>query len=283
MSEADSNTTAMAIVDDPHDDIAVINRRIDDLIAGQRQSTAWYRNPSFITSAAAIFISVATTAMSWYRTYQQDITSLQSRLASTLQQANLLQIQSVDLMAKYKDDQPRLLHVSSTLTAQNLILSKQAYTLARALGSSAGSVNLLTIAYSLMQSNEVTLADDLLRQAIARAENSVEYGGALRTLGLLQYYNGQRSEGEATFKKALDTFKLFPKEAKSQDYVNYHHAYTHYYWAQALVSFDCRAAKDHLAEGLQLLGQMSPLMRQRAASTEGTLAQMNQQLTASCQ
>jgi hypothetical protein len=279
MSEQNSNTLPAA-VDDPHDEIAMINQRITDLIAGQQRTTTWYRNPSFITSVAAIFISVMTTTVSWYRTYQQDVTALKAQLAATLQQANAGQIQIIELMAKYKDDQPSFLRVSTALNAQNLILAKQAYALARSLGTAASAVNLTTIAHSLMQSNEVTLAEDLLRQAVARAENSVEYVAALRVLGVLQYYNGQRSEGEATFKKALDAFKTYPKEAKSPDYVNYAHAYTHLYWAQALVSSDCRGTKEHLALSAHYLAQLSPAARVQANATTAEVTRMVQSVAA---
>lgn len=269
MSMTNSNTATT--VDDPHDNISILNQRIDDLIAGQRSRSIWYRNPSFVTSVAAIFISTMTTVVSWYRTYQQDITSLQIQLAATLQQANSAQLQAIDMMAKYKDDQPSLLRVSSTMNAQNLILIKQAYALARSLGNAASPINLTNIAYALMQSNEVTLAENLLHQAIARSENSVEYGAALRVLGQLYFYNGQTKEGEATFKQALDTFKKYPNEAKSPDYVNYQLAYTRYYWAQSLIMRDCKAAKEQLAAGLQHLAQMSPVSRPQAGPTESNL------------
>lgn len=274
----EGKAATLTAVDDPHDEIAIIKQRINDIVAGQHRSSMWYRNPSFITSLAAIFISVTTTAVSWYRTYQQDITSLQGQLAATLQQANALQLQAIDLAAKYKDDQPNLLRAATTFNAQNLILAKQAYTLARSLGSAASPVNLTTIAHALMQSNEVTLAEDLLRQAVLRAENSVEYGAALRVLGQLQYYNGQTSEAEATFKKALDTFKAFPKEAKSADYVNYHQAYTYYYWGQALVARDCRAAKERLTMSAQLLDRLSLPGQQQAGSTIAEVRRVMQML-----
>jgi hypothetical protein len=268
-------------IDDPHDEIAVINQRIDDLIAHQQRRAIWYRNPSLITSAAAIFISVVTTAMSWYRTYQQDVTSMRAQLASTLQQASSLQIQAIDFYAKYKDDQPAYMRAATVLNAQNLILAKQAYALATALGTAASSGNLTNVANSLMQSSDVTLAENLAQQAAARADNSIDYVAANRLLGALNFYKGQKKEGEASFNKALDVFKIYPNEAKSQDFVNYQHAYTHLYWAQAAVASDCQTAKQQLALASQYMVRLSPLARQQLGSTEAEVNRMNQ-MTAAC-
>jgi tetratricopeptide (TPR) repeat protein len=279
---APAETTSAAQVDDPHDELSVLNQRIDDLIAGQKQSTSWYRNPSFITSVAAIFISVMTTAMSWYRTYQQDITALKTQLANTLQQTSAIQMQNVELMSKYKDDHTSYHRLSVALNGQNLILAKQAYSLARSLGSATPAVNLTTIANALLQSQEISLAEDLFRQAVERAENSVEYVQALRGLGGLLYYYGQRSEAEAAFNKALGAYKIYPKEAKSQDYINFTHAFTQFQWAQAVYSTDCRAAKDHLAQALQHMAQLSPTAQQNVGSQVIEFNRVGQLMTA-CQ
>ncbi|MBM3526573.1 MAG: tetratricopeptide repeat protein [Alphaproteobacteria bacterium] len=224
-------------------ELAVLRQRIDDIVAGQQRSTAWYRNPSFITSCAAIFISVTTTVVSWYRTYQQEIASLRGQLASTLHQTAGIHLQNVELMAKYRNDQPSMLRLSTTLNAQNLLLAKQAYSLARELGSAASAASLTTVANSLMQSNEVTLAEDLLQKAIARAENSVEYIAALRVLGALQYYNGNLKVAADTFDKAVKAFTTYPNEAKSADYVNFTHAFTYMHWTQSARQSDCPTAK----------------------------------------
>ena len=194
-------------------------------------------------SAAAFFISIMTTVVSWYRTYQQDIISLRAELRTIIQDTNKVSLLHLELFEKYKDNQQAFLNASSTLNSQNIVLAKAAYSLIKQLGGSASSLDLTTTANALIQSSEFLLAEELLKMAAKRAANSIEEVAALRILGSTQFQIGKANESKDTFIKAVDIFARYPKEAVNEGHVNMTHAYTHLFWATVLVSSDCQGAK----------------------------------------
>jgi hypothetical protein len=151
-----------------------LSRRIDDIMAFQKKPKPWY-DTGLIISGLAFFISLVTTVLSLYRTHQQDINNLKTQLRNTIQQSGALVLQSVEMQSKYKDNQQTMLALSSALNSQNIGLAREAYTLTKALGSNATSLDLLGSANALINSEEYSLAEELLKDAVARATRAVEH------------------------------------------------------------------------------------------------------------
>jgi hypothetical protein len=240
------------------DAVDALHRRIDDIVSFQKKRGPWYRDPALIISASAFFISVMTTVVSWHRTYQQDVSALKTQLRAAIQQANNLAMQNMELYEKFKNDNSRLLNAASILNTQNVIVAKEAYSLAKALGNAASSLELASAAQALLASDESLLAEDLLNDAVTRAENSVSYAASLRSLSALQFQNGQRGEANASFNRALAVFDQFPKEANNQDYVNITQAYTYLFWSSTVKMADCGLAKETLTKVDQYLARLPP-------------------------
>lgn len=223
----------------------ILDKRIDDIVAFQRRKYPWYRDTSLIISVAAFFISVVTTVVSWYRTYQQDINAIQLQLSNVLQQTHALKLQNMEYFAKYKDDPGLYSQLSVALNERNVQLAREAYSLARSLGNSASAIHLIAASQALSVSDVNLLSEELLKKGIDRSENSVEYVGGLRLLGWVYFRSGRQGEGNAAFKKATEAFYKYTSESNSEAYVNLTQAYTYSYWAQALQFTDCKAAKQH--------------------------------------
>ena len=238
------------------EDAATLNRRIDDLVAFQKRKAPWYRDTGLVISAAAFFISVMTTIVSLYRTHQQDINALKVELHNIIQQANSLILQNLELAVKYKDDNQRALQAASTLNTQNVVLAKQAHAVVRALGNSASSLDMTTTASALMQSSELILAEELLKEAVKRAENSVEDVAAWRSLASAQFQIGKKDEAKLSIENAFDVFKRYPIEANNKDYVNLTHAYTKAFWANVIIASDCQLAKQSVDEANVFLSSL---------------------------
>jgi tetratricopeptide (TPR) repeat protein len=241
-------------------DVADLNRRIDDIVAFQKRAKPWYQDTGFIISGSAFVISVVTTMFSLYRTHQQDINNLKTQLRDTIQKSSLLVVQSVELNAKHRNDQQTILALSSALNSQNIGLAREAYTLTKSLGSNASSLDLIGAANALINSEEFSLAEELLKDAVARAARAIEYFAALRVLSAIQYRNGQRGEALASFKKAIAVFEKFPSEANNETFVNITQAYSHLYWAAAVMWSDCKLAKESLTAAQQHLAGVPPAM-----------------------
>jgi len=93
---ADSAKSAMP--EDSHDlnkDIGDINRRINDIVAFQKNKDPWYRDTGILISAAAFFVSIVTSGLSAYRTYRQDINSRKEALQSVIQQYHTIMIDNI--------------------------------------------------------------------------------------------------------------------------------------------------------------------------------------------
>ena len=257
-SEAGNNP----VTSGPALDVEAVNRRVDDIVAFQKRKVPWYRDTALMISAAAFFISIMTTVVSWYRTYQQDVNAMKTQLRSAIQQASGLAVQNAELALKFKDDQQNFLSASSALNTQNIILARQAYSLSKALGTSASAMELSAAANALIASSEMLFAEELLRDAVGRAKNSVEYVATLRLLSGVQFQNGQRGEAAASFQKATGGFDLFPTESNNQDYVNLTHAYSHLFWVNMIVSTDCQQAMQSMEKASQHLSRLPAIMPQ---------------------
>ena len=246
-------------------DISALNRRIDDIVAFQKQRRPWYADTGVLISAAAFFISVMTTAVSWYRSYQQDVVALRTELRTAIQAANMLQLQNIESFSKYGADNPTFLAVSSTLNAQNFAIAQQAYSVVTALGASASAIDLTSTANALVNSGQLLLAEILLKQATARAQNSLDDVAAWRVLAGTQYGLGKRELAQESIKKAFDVFDRYPSETSSKDYVNQTHAYTYLFWAGIVQANDCAQAQQSLTQANTYLSSLPATFPQTIA------------------
>jgi hypothetical protein len=123
-------------------------------------------------------------------------------------------------------------------------------------------MDLTAVANTLMQSNELAQAEDLLKSAAARATNSVEYTTSERVLANDQFHIGKKGEADASIKKALAVFDLLPNEANNSDFVNSNQAYTYIFWANIVLPVDCRKAKESLSKADSYLNALPPSFQQ---------------------
>ena len=225
----------------------LINQRVNDIVTLQKPKAPWYRDSNFAISLAAFLISMVTTIASWYHSYQQDINATRIRLSEILERANALQRANLDYMNKFRNDPTYLATASVILNQQNVQLATDAYSLARSLGSHATANQLTLAAYILSISDYSLLSENLLKEAIDRADNSVEYVAALRLQGSLQFKLGNATAANSAFDLASKVFEKYTDE-RNVYYENVTQAYTQFYWAQGLQMSDCTAAKRHMEQ-----------------------------------
>jgi hypothetical protein len=242
--DSEAQRDAASATDEAKERFYLLGQRIDDIVAFQKRKGPWYRDTSVVISIAAFLISIVTTVFSWYRSYQQDVIATRGQLSAVLERATALQRTNFDYYFKLRDD-PLYASVSAILNQENVQLSTQAYSLARALGDNASVTQLNNAAYFLMASDLSIPGKELLDKAAQRADNSVEYVGAMRMLGSLQYKLGNPEAGNEAYTKATRAFEKFPAE-RNETYENLTQAYTHIYWANVLQITDCNAANEHM-------------------------------------
>ena len=154
------------------------------------------------------------------------------------------------MSAKYKND-PFLPTIEAELFSNNIVTAKQAYSLAKELGRNASSVDFGLVSSSLGAIGESALADEMALKSLASATNATEYVGAARQIGRLRLAHRQVAEADVYYKKALQVFDIYPKDAINEVYVASTHAATQLYWAGD--SIDCSMALGHVTEANKYL------------------------------
>jgi hypothetical protein len=288
-AEGNAPDSSLSVSDSAHD-IAFINRRIDDIVAFQKRREPWYRDTGVLISVAAFFISVVTSVITAYRTHQQDINSRKDALHTVIQQYNATQLHSVEMQlafltfARDKSSGP-LYEMSQNLSAAatgtaglaTALLSKQAYSLVRQLGSNASSIDLGEVASILYYNGQFALSENIYKDAVSFSENAFEYIGALRGLAQTQFALGKKKSSEETMTKALEAFTgVYPNEADNQDYVNYTQVGTYIWWIGFVGTSDCELSKDNLAKSVEIISHtpvaLNAVLQQQIAKPTAVIA-----------
>jgi hypothetical protein len=233
-------------------------------MAEDSKDEPWFHKPTLVISIAAFVISVVTTVASGYRTYRQDVEARKTELRALISQFNSGQLQAVELVAKHQND-AYLNPIMLTVNAQNLIMARQAYALAKLMGRDASSLDLTNVAYALQTTGDEALSEEMNLMAIERATTAIEYLGPTRQLAQLKMQARETAVAKIYWEKALNVFDLYP--TPNQQYVHFQHAQTHLYWANS--SLDCKTLLDRLAAADKELGALgtavsSPLLQWRS-------------------
>lgn len=238
-------------------------------------------DPSKIISIAAFIISIATTVYAWRKeSFDAQIAS-RRQLDSTLQQMVDIGLKNFELYSKNKSD-PTFGNVIGWFTSQNLFMANKA-------AASLSELKNTTTVDHLMVGNALTVAGDYSRASKVYAaavklneqtqiENQsvttriikwidnvlfdpVEYASsdadlrsnqlasAYTSLGSNLYFGRKPTEGEHSYRKALEVISKsnFPDEGKA-----YQNAHIYKLWADAVVQTDCRLANDYLRKSTEL-------------------------------
>jgi hypothetical protein len=216
----------------------------------QTSRLAAFKSPSVVISLAAFLISIVTTGASAYRTYRQDIEAQKTQLRSVLMQLTSVDLQGQEFTAKYSNNSA-LPSMRSSLYAQKIFLTKQAYILVREVGDDASAVDLVATAHSLAEAGEMALGEELAIKALGKSKNAVEYVAAARNLSIMKLAAQQGAEAEKYRQMALHVFDVFPNDAISENHANSVHAYTNIYLASH--SNDCAISLTYVADADQYI------------------------------
>ena len=262
------------VASDVRKDLATMNARIDDIVAFQERKRPWYRDTSLLISVAAFFLALATSGISAYRTYRQDINSRKDALHSIFQQYHTTLLSGLATQFAFQKDMPATTDpkyplFQNSITAQQQILmaanatyAKQANSLVGELGRNASANDLTETGLLSGTLNQFNLAEDLYKRAMDASVTVYEYVSAAQSLAQQEYYLGQKDESTATMKKALDVFRKFPNETYNPDYVNFSHAQSYLAWARFVGASDCQLSKENISQAMHYTNLLTPIVRQ---------------------
>ncbi|MFO1102681.1 MAG: hypothetical protein U1E20_07250 [Methylocystis sp.] len=163
MTDAIVNPTA----GDHFDRLSALEARVDTLSAEteKKKSKSFVKDPTQLIAVAAFIISLGTTIMSAYRTYQQDKSQIKSDLRTTIMQLNANYLTGTEMSIKYKDNE-HLSSLASYVNSYNTLNARQAYSILRELGSSASAFDHIYVSFALKNSGNFASAEQLAKRAV---------------------------------------------------------------------------------------------------------------------
>jgi hypothetical protein len=227
-------------------------RRLDEkvalLTAAMYAKKPWYHDISTLISISAFLISVLSTVFSLIHGYFRDIDARRNELHQALREFHASNLQFEEANLKYPSNAGPILRISF---AQNTLLAKKAYSLARSLGRSATGTDLVGAATALRVMGQDGLAQILLESAKTRVSDVAEYTNVYKLLGGVKIAGGDLQGGNADFGMAVNAFSIYL--TPNTDFIVTTNFATEMDWARALSSADCATAAVHLGRASDLL------------------------------
>lgn len=224
-------------------------------VEAARHHRKWHQDPTVLTAAVAVVISLASTLLGQYNLSSDREVQARSRLTALVQQVPQVQ----EKVAK-----------DGASTEGLLLIAGDAAELMEEVESS--SFEKLSVAQGLLSAGEIGRAAELVEQAAAQATGLLEKVYANRFLAQVRFLTGDREGGRSAYRQALELLQQPAARSDSPLVRAFTAAYTELLWAQAeFGAGDCLAARDHLGNadrGFAALG--TPLVGDLQAAAERT-------------
>jgi len=196
------------------------------------ETTRSWKAPSVFIAVLALILSLVTALISAYTAYRKDIHDRQAELSDLAEKLAELNVLTSDF----------------NKLSRRGVLSKRGYSIARELGESARSPDLMVLAESLIKLYDYAAARKTMEQAINVSQDFFEKLPALRVLANFRIVYGDtekdRELGDAYYQQAIslaDNFKEMPAAE-----IAYTNGLTHQMWVRSWAKWNCNKSKVHL-------------------------------------
>ena len=222
-----------------------------------KDERAWYRDPAVVISLLALLFSFGTTAVSYYRTRQQDVHDARAELRTLIQRLGALPRENTELMAKYVEHPLIAAGLSAAVNQENALIAKQAAEVIARIPGYVSATEYLAIANALVASGISEKTAALYERAIAAAHDANDEVNALRTYGAFLFQSGDAGRGRIQFQTALNVFSKYP--TRNEYYIGSTHVLTERSWAQAEYgSGGAQEAARHLEKAREYVLRLAP-------------------------
>ena len=190
--------------DDVGAQMALMKREIDALQrSAMKQQRRWYQVPSIIIAFAALLFSFGTTAVSYYRTGQQDIHNARLELRSLIQRLYALPLEDIRIAATYSNNPRAVAQISSTLNQENILIAQRAVEVIDSIPDAVSSVEYVTVATALAMSGISERAAEFMKCAIEKASSTGTLASARMSYGSYLFSTGEIVAARVEMQKAL--------------------------------------------------------------------------------
>ena len=217
-----------------------------------RRKNPWYKATSTIISMIALFFSLGTTAISYYRTAKQDVLTSRVELRTLIEELTSTPEKHAQMTKNFRDDPRILAELSMQINNRNLVLVKQAAAVIERLESSVfGRGSVLAVEYgavaaALSHSFLYDEANLYFQEAAKRATDPTAAAGALRSSAGIAMARNDIDAMRQLMQEALEVFRdpLFSSAAQvTKDVTN---ATTELQWGLGEIQTGaCDQASDH--------------------------------------
>ncbi len=255
----------------------ILKKEVDSLqIQLGKDQKPWHQKPSIIISIVAFIFSFGTTAVSYYKSYKEDVRANRREARELIQRVTRLPIENFELMQRNKGNAFGE-SLSGVINQENILLASQLVELIERYPESFSSTEYFAVAFALSNSNIKDNVPYLFENAVNRAKNYNDYNVSARAYAWYHFTQGNYSEGRKLYKRALAVWSKFPEN--NSFVVNSVDLVTLMYWSNAELSIGnyseatdlIKRANDSLAK-LQP-GPMTESLKRQIADIEGRIEQ----------
>jgi tetratricopeptide (TPR) repeat protein len=228
-----------------------MKKEIDALqVAVMTDNKPWYKSASILISLFALLFSFGTTAVSYYKSGQEEIRSARAELRSMLQRLTALPKDNFELIRKYKDD-PEGQGLSSTLNYENSILARQASEIIDRYPNEVSASEYLSVISALLYASDFSKVPQYLEKCLSLTSDPNIRVAALRTFAVYLMNTGKVLEGRHKFEEALSVWNDYKN--LTDYFKNNQNAQTEMFWAQTELGIrNLEAAKEHIRKSIEI-------------------------------
>lgn len=218
----------------------VLKNEVDALqIAVSEKVKPWYLNVPTIISLTALAFSFGTTAVSYKRTTEQDISNTRAELRQVLQRLVELPKEVAISQKTYSSDESLSAVISGLINQENSFLVAQTDGIMKRIPEgviTAGEYYSIGLAYQY--SYHLSKAKEYFAKSYDLSAGSLDFNteiASLRSGASLSFATGELSQGRAAFQKALEIFVRYPSFDQFTKLTT--NIYTQISWAASETSF----------------------------------------------
>lgn len=237
--------------------VDTMKQEIDTLqIAFMRTNQPWYRAPSTIISVVSLLFSFGTTAVSYYKSSQDDVRAARTELRNILQRLTTIPKENFELVKKYQGDVDGQA-LSGLFSQENSLLVRQASEIVDRFPNDVSAGEYFSVAMALLAAADVAKIPVYLDRALSQTADPNVKVSVLRNYGLFLISTGKTSEGRKKYEEALSIWVSYPSVFKY--FKDSTDALTEIYWAQAeFGAANIEAAKEHIRKAQDRVGMLTP-------------------------
>ena len=253
--------------------VAQSDSEIDALqIISTKASRPFFLDATVIISTLALIFSFGTTAVSYYRTLQQDIHDSRAELRGFLQRLNGLARENVEVLNN--PDKVTASQLSAFNNAETTLIAQQAAEVMKRIPNHVSPVE-YNLVGNVLSTRNANQAEELYRLALNVSKSFDDIIPTLRGYATLRFANGDYEGGREFYRKALNVqAEIMPSD---QNYISWTNAYTELLWAQTeAAQRQCAEAQVHIKKSLEINSGLprssgSDFLSQQITVVENTL------------